>query len=496
MKVIDIRHITVPITSDMANAFINFSKMDVSVLAIVTDEVRDGKPVVGYGFNSNGRYAQPGILAHRVIPRVLAAEPDALIDPATGHLDPERIWAEAMRDEKPGGHGDRAVAVGILDMAAWDLAAKLAGVSVQRLMATRSPAGIGTPLDKVWVYAAGGYYYPDRGIDALQDEMRSYLDLGYRTVKMKIGGAPLAEDLARIEAVLQILPAGCSLAVDANGRFDTDEAVAYAEALTPLPLHWYEEPVDPLDFDALSEVASQYPGVLATGENLLSRQEAANLIRYGGLRPDRDVLQMDSALSYGFTEYQRTLAMLDKHAWSPQRCVPHGGHQFNLAIAAGCGLGGSESYPGIFEPFGGFADGDEVGTATSRCPTFRESAWSRSHLYGPCSHSWRAETILEDESSSGRESGTAQTRRRGAHHWVIRRLRNRLGPQHDCGTHIGSRPTAGPGRRSGDRCCRNARYLRGSSHATSAGLRPHRGGRAGAGRCAGVGVHGPLSRSC
>ena len=360
MKVTDIRHITVPITSDMANAFINFSKMDVSVLAIVTDEVRDGKPVVGYGFNSNGRYAQPGILAHRVIPRVLDAEPDALIDPATGHLDPERIWAEAMRDEKPGGHGDRAVAVGILDMAAWDLAAKLAGVSVQSLMATRSPAGIGTPLDKVWVYAAGGYYYPDRGIDALQNEMRSYLDLGYRTVKMKIGGAPLAEDIARIEAVLEILPAGCSLAVDANGRFDTDEAVAYAEALAPLPSHWYEEPVDPLDFEALSEVASHYPGVLATGENLLSRQEAANLIRYGGLRSDRDVLQMDSALSYGFTEYQRTLAMLDKHAWSPQRCVPHGGHQFNLAIAAGCGLGGSESYPGIFEPFGGFADGDEV----------------------------------------------------------------------------------------------------------------------------------------
>ena len=206
--------------------------------------------MVFYCFNSNFRYAQPVILSHRVIPRVLAAEPDALVDPVTGHLDPERIWTEAMRDEKPGGHGDRAVAIGILDMAAWDLAAKLAGVSVQQLMAARSPAGIGTPLDKVWVYAAGGYYYPDRGIDALQDEMRGYVDLGYRTVKMKIGGAPLADDLARVEAVLDILPEGCSLAVDANGRFDTDEATAYADALAPLPLRWYEEPVDPLEFDA------------------------------------------------------------------------------------------------------------------------------------------------------------------------------------------------------------------------------------------------------
>jgi L-alanine-DL-glutamate epimerase-like enolase superfamily enzyme len=227
-------------------------------------------------------------------------------------------------------------------------------------MAERSPAGIGVPLKRVWVYAAGGYYYPDRGTEALQDEMRGYLDQGYRTVKMKIGGAPLSEDMSRIEAVLDVLPEGCSLAVDANGRFEAEAALQYAEALAPLPLHWYEEPVDPLDYEGLSIVAECYPGVLATGENLLSRQEAINLIRYGGLRSDRDVLQMDSALSYGFTEYQRTLGYLGKNGWSVDRCVPHGGHQFNLAIAAACGLGGSESYPGIFEPFGGFADGDVV----------------------------------------------------------------------------------------------------------------------------------------
>jgi L-alanine-DL-glutamate epimerase-like enolase superfamily enzyme len=360
MKIVDIRHITVPIESDMANAFINFSKMDVSVLAIVTDEVRDGRPVVGYGFNSNGRYAQPGILSHRIIPRVLGAEPSSLVNPETGHLDPELIWKASMTDEKPGGHGDRAVAVGILDMASWDLAAKLAGVSVQRLIAERSPAGIGTPLEKVWVYAAGGYYYPDRGIDALQDEMKRYLEMGYRTVKMKIGGATLADDIRRIESVLSILPQGASLAVDANGRFDTEQAVEYAHALGRLPLHWYEEPTDPLDYEALSIVAANYQGALATGENLLSRHEATNLIRYGGMRPDRDILQMDSALSYGFTEYQKTLGMLREYGWDAARCVPHGGHQFNLAIAAGCGLGGSESYPGIFEPFGGFADGDRV----------------------------------------------------------------------------------------------------------------------------------------
>lgn len=344
----------------MANAYISFASMDVSVLAIVTDQVRDGEPVIGFGFNSNGRYAQPGILDHRIIPRVLAAPPDSLLDPDSGHLDPALIWRAAMINEKPGGHGDRAVAVGILDMAAWDLAAKLAGRPVQQLMAERGASGTGTPLDRVWVYAAGGYYYPDRGTPALLEELRGYLDLGYRTVKLKIGGAPLTEDLARIEAVLAMLPTGADLAVDANGRFDAATAISYAEALRDLPLRWYEEPVDPLDYQALSQVAGVYPGPLATGENLLSRQEAVNLVRYGGLRPDRDVLQMDSALSYGFTEYDRTLAALAEHGWSPSRCVPHGGHQFNLAIAAACGLAGAESYPGIFEPFGGFADADQV----------------------------------------------------------------------------------------------------------------------------------------
>jgi L-alanine-DL-glutamate epimerase-like enolase superfamily enzyme len=370
MRIVDIREMTVPIEADMSNAVINFSTMDVSVLALITDERRDGQPVVGYGFNSNGRYAQSGLLRSRVIPRILNAPPEALIDPETGLLDPVRIWQVGMRDEKPGGHGDRAVALGILDMAAWDLAAKLADRPLHRLLADldipgRTPA---PPVDKVWVYAAGGYYYPDRGIDALRDEIRGYIDLGYRTVKIKIGGASLAEDLRRIEAVLDILPNGCTLAVDANGRFTLDEAITYGDALRDLPLQWYEEPTDPLDYAALAELARRYPGPLATGENLMSFPDARNLLRYGGLRPDRDVLQMDPALSYGFTEFRQTLAELYAAGWSPQRCVPHGGHQFNLAIAAAIPLGGCESYPGVFAPFGGFADGYPIEDGWVRLP--------------------------------------------------------------------------------------------------------------------------------
>jgi L-alanine-DL-glutamate epimerase-like enolase superfamily enzyme len=358
VRIVDIRETVVPIKSEIRNAYIDFSQMTVSVLAVVTDVIRQGKPVVGFGFNSNGRYAPSGLLRDRFIPRLRAAEPGALVDESGENLDPVRIWDVVMRNEKPGGHGERSVAVGVLDMAVWDVVAKIAGLPLFRLLADRYRGGLFD--DRVFVYAAGGYYYPDKDLSALQNEMQGYLDLGYSTVKMKIGGAPLSEDLRRIEAVLKILENSDQLAVDANGRFDLETAVAYAHALTPYRLRWYEEPGDPLDFQLQAKLASHYPGPMATGENLFSVQDARNLIRYAQLRPDRDILQFDCALSYGLVEYVRILGMLKEHGWSPSRCIPHGGHQMSLNIAAGLGLGGNESYPGIFQPFGGFADGIPV----------------------------------------------------------------------------------------------------------------------------------------
>jgi L-alanine-DL-glutamate epimerase-like enolase superfamily enzyme len=190
--------------------------------------------------------------------------------------------------------------------------------------------------------------------------MRSYLDRGYTVVKMKIGGESLAEDQRRIEAVLKEIGSQARLAVDANGRFDLATAIAYAKLLRQYDLFWYEEAGDPLDYQLQAALAEFYPGPMATGENLFSHQDARNLIRYGGMRPDRDWLQFDCALSYGLVEYLRTLDMLKESGWSPSRCIPHGGHQMSLAIAAGLGLGGNESYPDLFQPYGGFPDGVKV----------------------------------------------------------------------------------------------------------------------------------------
>src|SRR5205814_3888422 len=142
--------------------------------------------------------------------------------------------AVLMAGEKPGGHGERSVAVGAIDMAAWDALAKIEERPLFRVLAERF--GAGTPDDKVWVCAAGGYYRAGQGADGLRDELRSYLDRGYVTVKMKVGGASLPDDLRRIDAALEVVGDGAHLCVDANGRFDLDAAVAYARAFEPYGL--------------------------------------------------------------------------------------------------------------------------------------------------------------------------------------------------------------------------------------------------------------------
>ena len=354
MKIIGIQEKTVPISSEIQNAYINFKKMDCSVVAIKTDIKKDGKFITGYGFHSNGRYAVSELLTKRFIPRLKESKEKDVLNNEGDNFSPEKIWKILMKNEKPGGHGERSTAVGAIDMAIWDIVSKIENVPLYEYLAKKY--GDGTFKNKIFVYAAGGYYYPGKDIQMLQDEMKSYMDLGFTTVKMKIGGASLSDDLKRIESVLKLVGDGKNLCVDANGRFDLKTAIEYGKALEPLNLKWYEEAGDPLDFDLNSELSKNYKNSLATGENLFSMQDSRNLIRYGGMRKNIDWLQFDCSLSYGLVEYLRTLKMLKDNNWSSTRVIPHGGHQISCNIAAGLNLGGNEIYPSLFQPFGGFPD--------------------------------------------------------------------------------------------------------------------------------------------
>ena len=368
MKIIEIQEKTFPINSDIKNAYISFAKMDCSVVAIKTDVKINGENIIGYGFHSNGRYAVGELLKKRFIPRLKEASSKSLINDVGDNFSPEKIWKILMQNEKPGGHGERSTAVGTIDMAIWDIVSKIEQVPLYELLAKKY--GDGKFTNKIFVYAAGGYYYPGKDIPMLMDEMKSYLNMGFTTVKMKIGGAPLVEDLKRIESVLKLVGSGKNLCVDANGRFDLKTAIEYGKALEQYELKWFEEAGDPLDYQLNAELSKNYKNSLATGENLFSMQDSRNLIRYGGMRKDIDWLQFDCSLSYGLVEYLKTLNMMKEYNWSSTRVIPHGGHQLSCNIAAGLNLGGNEIYPSLFQPFGGFPDESLVEDSFVTFPKF------------------------------------------------------------------------------------------------------------------------------
>ena len=355
MRIVDIRETAIPLRSQLRNSGFDFSEMTTSVVAVITDVMRAGKPVAGFAFNSTGRYACGAAMRERFIPRILRAAPETLLDASGKNFDPAKILACMMQREKSGGHSERSIPIGTIEVAVWDAVAKIEDKPLHRLLAERYNGG--KIADKVFCYVGGGWYTPGGTAKDLQNEMRRHLDAGYTMLKMKVGGLSLADDVRRVEAVKNILPTGAELAVDANSKFTRDDALAYAQALSAFKLRWFEEPCDPLDFATLSEIASVYAEPLSTGENLFSTQDVENLVRFGGLRPNRrDVIQIDPPQAYGIVQYARTLDMLARHGWRRAALFPHGGNQMSLAIAGGFGLGGAESYPGVFGAFGGFAD--------------------------------------------------------------------------------------------------------------------------------------------
>jgi len=365
MRIREIRETAIPLKSSLRNAVFDFSEMTTSVVAVITDVVREGKPVVGYAFNSTGRYACGAQMRARFVPRILAAKPETLLD-AGGNLDPEKILACMLQREKPGGHTERSVAIGTIEVAVWDAVAKIAGKPLHRVLSERYNGG--AAIDKVPCYVGGGWYEPGKGLKELQDEIREKLGQGYTTMKIKVGGASIPEDVGRVEAALKVVSSSENLAVDANAGFDRTRALAYAKALAPYRLRWFEEPTDPLDYALLAEVAAIYDAPIGTGENLFSTQDVRNLVRFGGLRADRDIIQTDVPQSYGVVQFSRTIDMLKNEGWRRASIFPHGGNQMTLAIVGGFGLGGCEAYPGVFGVFAGFADDAKVENGYLRLP--------------------------------------------------------------------------------------------------------------------------------
>ncbi|MBV9235194.1 MAG: mandelate racemase [Xanthobacteraceae bacterium] len=350
MRITGIDETTLVMPSPNRNANLSFAAMTASAVVVRTDVMRNGRPLVGLGFDSIGRYGHGGLARERFMPRLLAASPEAYCD-ANGRLDPTRAFAVMMRDEKPGGHGDRAGAVGLLDSALWDLAAKLEDKPLWRLLSERFGSGDADPA--VAVYASGGHYRDDQ-LASLKAEITRAIDLGHTLFKIKVAGAPLPEDLRRIECALALLGPKRKLAVDFNCALDADNAGSYLDKFAEYDLAWIEEPTDPLDYQLYAEICAGTAFAIATGENVFSLADARNLLRYGGLRRDRDLLQFDVSLCYGITELVRILEMAAQAGWARRRFAPHAGHLLSLNVVAGLGLGMHETAADPDSLFGGY----------------------------------------------------------------------------------------------------------------------------------------------
>lgn len=353
MRIVDIRERTVRLESRLRNAAFAFDEMTTSVVAVVTDVLRNGRPIVGYAFNSTGRYACGAQMRDRFIPRLMRADPETVtLDPAA--FDPD-AWLRAMMfGEKPGGDLERSVGIGTIEVALWDAVAKIADVPASKLIADRYRAG---RVDRrVFCYVGGGWYAPGKSVADLKDEIRRYLDQGYTLVKIKVGGAPLAEDLRRLDAALRVLGDPARLAVDANCGIGPERRLDYATALKPYGLRWFEEPAHPVDYAGNAAFIVDYANPVATGENLFSTEDVRNLVRHADMRPETDIVQVDIPQSYGIATFARTLAMLADHGWSAESVLPHGGNQMSLNASAAFGLGMCEAYPDAFGVFSGYAD--------------------------------------------------------------------------------------------------------------------------------------------
>jgi D(-)-tartrate dehydratase len=353
VRIVAAREQTIGLSSGSRNADIDFTEMTASAVVLISDTRRNGKPVVGLAFDSIGRYGHGGLLHERFFPRLLNADPaDYAADRGAG-IDPLKIWSVVMRNEKAGGHGERPGAVGLIDAASWDLQAKLEDKPLWRLIQERFPGATGRSVP---VYASGGQYRPVDDLAGLGEEIRRFRDLGYGRFKIKTGGLPVDGDRRRIETVLGLLGDKASaLAVDCNCGFDRDTAPSRLAALDEYCLAWIEDPVDPLDYALQAELAPSIATPLAMGENIFSAADTRNLLRYGGLRPDRDLFNMDISLSYGMVEYRRVLELLASWGWSRRQCWPHAGHLFSLHVCVGLGLGGHETAP-FHNPIGGFPE--------------------------------------------------------------------------------------------------------------------------------------------
>jgi L-alanine-DL-glutamate epimerase-like enolase superfamily enzyme len=283
----------------------------------------------------------------------MKATDEMLLD-SNGDIDTKKALEIMLVGEKPGGDMERSVPIGTIETAIWDALAKSKNIPLYKLLSQKFPNYAST--NRMFCYVGGGYYDVGKTIDDLKDEIKRNFDNGYRLMKIKIGGAPIKEDVARVIAAIDATGSPDKVALDANGGLNENNYLQYAKELKDFGLNWFEEPTHPSNFTKYNEFINEYEGAVAGGENLYSIHDFINLIKYGGFRVGKDLLQIDIPQSYGISYFNEALIELKKLNWDVNKIMPHGGNQMSLHIACGFGLSMCEAYPNVFGVFSGYDD--------------------------------------------------------------------------------------------------------------------------------------------
>jgi len=204
-------------------------------------------------------------------------------------------------NRKPVAKGDYIRAMGGVDIAIWDIIGKALNMPVYQVL--------GAFTEKIRVYAAGGYYEEGKTIAGLVKEMESYVSEGFGAVKMKIGGESFNVDVERVAAVRKALGPGIDILIDANNRWNAYEAIRFGRAVEKYNPYWFEEPVEPDDFAGSAEVKRALDIPIVAGENEFTRWGTRDLLEADAV----DILNLDTVVAGGITEYRKIAAMASAH---------------------------------------------------------------------------------------------------------------------------------------------------------------------------------------
>ena len=256
----------------------------------------------------------------RGAPRMIAATVESLQPALIGEdpLDHERIWASMWVPKLIGRRGFTTRVISAIDIALWDLKGKICGLPVAKLLGAHSA--------KLPAYLAGGYYEPGKDLAGLGAEMESYVALGARAVKMKIGAVAIREDVERVRAVRAAIGGDVKLLVDANNAYRVHEAIEIARKLEQLDVFWLEEPVMPDDYRGLAQVAASSPIPVASGENEYTRYGFRDLVEHGHAA----ILNPDAMFVGGVTEWLKVAAFAQAYDLP---VAPHGIQEIHVHLA-------------------------------------------------------------------------------------------------------------------------------------------------------------------